>query len=197
MRFVGPWVNNCIGHHNHAHFIRFLFYVDIAILFHLYMISVEAFGTAFRGSYEPEVSFVIVLVANYATAVPVLLAVGFFSIFHFWCMASNTTTIEGWEKDKAATLLRRGHLKEFKYPYDLGAKKNTKSMLGDNMLWWCWPQTARGDGMHFETGTDVRKWLSSDPSDSAASPQLHADPAAATTSHLRTSAANRSVENMV
>lgn len=29
----------------------------------------------------------------------------------------NSTTIEGWEKDKVATLVRRGKIAEIKYPY--------------------------------------------------------------------------------
>ena len=52
----------------------------------------------------------IYIILNYVTCLPVLLAVGGFSIFHFWSLADNTTTIEGWEKDKVANLVRRGKL---------------------------------------------------------------------------------------
>lgn len=34
-----PWINNCVGHFNHGHFIRFLFFVDIACLYHLVMVT--------------------------------------------------------------------------------------------------------------------------------------------------------------
>jgi hypothetical protein len=34
------------------------------------------------------------------------------SIYHFFGLMGNTTTIEGWEKDKAATLVRRGRIEE-------------------------------------------------------------------------------------
>jgi len=34
------------------------------------------------------------------------------SIYHFYCLSTNTTTIEGWEKDKVATLVRRGKIHE-------------------------------------------------------------------------------------
>lgn len=34
-----PWVNNCVGHFNYGHFIRFLFYVDLACSYHLMMVT--------------------------------------------------------------------------------------------------------------------------------------------------------------
>lgn len=43
--FAGPWVNNCVGHANYGHFIRFLFMVDVACSYHLWMITKRAFGT--------------------------------------------------------------------------------------------------------------------------------------------------------
>jgi len=35
-----------------------------------------------------------------------------FSLYHFYGLMANTTTIEGWEKDKAATMVRRGQVRE-------------------------------------------------------------------------------------
>ena len=34
-----PWVNNCVGHYNYGHFIRFLFYVDVACTYHASMLT--------------------------------------------------------------------------------------------------------------------------------------------------------------
>lgn len=34
-----PWVNNCVGHFNYGHFIRFLFYVDVACTYHATMLT--------------------------------------------------------------------------------------------------------------------------------------------------------------
>jgi hypothetical protein len=79
---------------------------------------------------EPSVLELVFIILNYVTCVPVLLAVGGFrsdyfdlkystisekyfdSIYHFYCLMGNSTTIEGWEKDKAATLIRRGQIRE-------------------------------------------------------------------------------------
>jgi hypothetical protein len=40
-----------------------------------------------------------------------------FSIYHLYLATGNSTTIEGWEKDKVATLVRRGKIHDVKYPY--------------------------------------------------------------------------------
>lgn len=37
------------------------------------------------------------------------------SLYHFNALATNTTTIEGWEKDKVATLVRRGKIQEVRH----------------------------------------------------------------------------------
>lgn len=54
----------------------------------------------------------VFLVLNYAAVIPVLFSVGVLSLYHFYCMMSNTTTIENWEKDKVSTMVRKGKIKE-------------------------------------------------------------------------------------
>lgn len=34
------------------------------------------------------------------------------SIYHFYSLLGNSTTIEGWEKDRVATMVRRGKIRE-------------------------------------------------------------------------------------
>ncbi|KAH8924385.1 hypothetical protein BT69DRAFT_1194281, partial [Atractiella rhizophila] len=115
---------------------RFLFFVDITTSYHLYLISKRAFGSlAYRS--EPSIQEVIFLILNYTFGAPVILAVGAFSIYHLIGLLNNTTTIEGWEKDKVATLRRRGKIQSVKFPYDLGPLANIRSVLGDSPLLWC------------------------------------------------------------
>ncbi|KAL7342987.1 zf-DHHC-domain-containing protein [Rhodotorula toruloides] len=143
-----PWVNNCVGHHNYAHFLRFLFFVDVACSYHLWMISTRAFQSlAFSGN--PTTTQVVLLILNYTACLPVLIAVGIFSLLQFWSLFTNTTTIESWEKDRAASLKRRGKIREYKYPYHLTYLQNIQSVLGKNPLFWCWPQPTPGDGLAY------------------------------------------------
>jgi palmitoyltransferase len=122
------------------------------------------------------------LILNYTLCVPVIMAVGMFSLFHFWSIASNTTTIEGWEKDKVAVLKRKGKIREvsslfplmqdlnakrcplqYKYPYDLGVIANVQSVLGKNPLFWCWPQRMHGTGLRYSVGHQLGKFSDEDP----------------------------------
>jgi palmitoyltransferase len=67
--------------------------------------------------YNPTLTDVLATVTNFATGGPVWICVGMFSLYHLYLAAGNSTTIEGWEKDKVATLIRRGKIREIKYPY--------------------------------------------------------------------------------
>ncbi|GAA5905286.1 DHHC family palmitoyltransferase [Sporobolomyces salmoneus] len=149
-----PWVNNCVGHFNQGHFVRFLFYVDLACSYHLWMITRRAFGiTAFQR--HPTTFQIIILLLNYVACVPVLLIVGVFSLFHFWNVLMNSTTIEGWEKDKVASLKRRGKIRQYRYPYHLGYLENVQAVLGKNVFMWWLPQGMEGDGKSFRVGKGI------------------------------------------
>lgn len=146
----GPWVNNCVGHSNYAHFIRFLIMVDLACSYHLWMISKRAFGAmafAVCPSFSPILRLlirarwqqshpstlqIVMLVLNYVACVPVLIAVGCFSLYHMWCLAVNTTTIESWEKEKVATLRRKGKIMAVRGGSALGdsSPRETDSEIG-------------------------------------------------------------------
>ncbi|KZT73329.1 zf-DHHC-domain-containing protein [Daedalea quercina L-15889] len=142
-----PWVNNCVGHFNYGYFVRFLFYVDCACTYHLAMIVRRIYVATQENFETPEMIFIIL---NAVACIPVLLAVGGFSLYHFYLLLGNTTTIEGWEKDKVATLVRRGRIHEIKFPYHLGAWRNICSVLGDSPLLWCWPTVASGTGLKYQ-----------------------------------------------
>ncbi|KZP25294.1 zf-DHHC-domain-containing protein [Athelia psychrophila] len=146
-----PWVNNCIGHFNYGHFIRFLCYVDASCIFHLTMLTRRVFAH-FDGQYwvEPDTLELVFMILNYTLCIPVLLAVGGFSLYHLYSLLGNSTTIEHWEKDKVTTLVKRGKIHEVKFPYHLGARRNVESILGPNPLWWCWPTVTPGTGLKYQ-----------------------------------------------
>ncbi|KDQ15704.1 hypothetical protein BOTBODRAFT_285774 [Botryobasidium botryosum FD-172 SS1] len=166
-----PWVDNCVGHFNYGYFIRFLFYVDLACSYHLALMvsrSWDAMGSTTFLS-EPSSTEMVFIVLNYTACIPVILAVGGFSLYHFYCLSTNTTTIEGWEKDKVATLIRRGKIRDLKFPYNLGIYRNICAVLGPSPLRWCWPQQVKGSGLSYPLaeGTDTYVqyiWPPRDPS---------------------------------
>ena len=159
-----PWVDNCVGHFNYGHFIRFLFYVDVACSYHLAMLTKRVIsgtsywvrqqhGSSNTAAYylaqdEPSGQELIFIVLNFATCIPVLLSVGIFrsehppivvtsfpanlapvSLYHFWYLLGNTTTIEGWEKDKVATLVRRGRIREVRVRFLTGPDFPSNTLL--------------------------------------------------------------------
>jgi len=125
--------------------------------------------TTMRSGYYdyPSGSEFLYIIMNYVFVVPVVLAVGAFSLYHFYNLISNTTTIEGWEKDRAATLKRNGKIQEIKFPYDLGSRRNIVSVLGSNPLFWCCPTIPSGTGLKFQLSVgndhDVEAWPPRDP----------------------------------
>jgi palmitoyltransferase len=131
-----PWVNNCVGFYNSGHFIRFLFFVDLACTYHVTMLTRRVFDALGKRYWDSNDTMeLLFVVLNYVTCIPVLLLVGGFrcaillhpflaympteagSLYHFYCVLGNTTTIEGCEKDKVATLIRRGKIRAIKFPY--------------------------------------------------------------------------------
>ncbi|EJD54537.1 zf-DHHC-domain-containing protein [Auricularia subglabra TFB-10046 SS5] len=143
-----PWVNNCVGHANHAHFLRFLFYVDVACSYHLWMLTSRVLDVFNTG--EPEGTELVFIVLNYVACVPVILSVGIFSLYHFYLLACNTTSIEGLEKDKVARLVKRGKIRSVKFPYSISTLYNIRSVLGPSFLRWCLPSpTVYGNGVRF------------------------------------------------
>ncbi|KAL1311733.1 hypothetical protein AAFC00_001828 [Neodothiora populina] len=71
-----------------------------------------------------------------------------------WCLGANTTTIEGWEIERHATLVRRArHLGGFldgpsgtrikitkqEFPYDIGIYQNLAQGMGGHLHTWLWP----------------------------------------------------------
>ncbi|THV07488.1 palmitoyltransferase PFA4 [Dendrothele bispora CBS 962.96] len=164
-----PWINNCVGHFNYGHFIRFLFFVDVACSYHIAMVSYRVMDanrspTAWNWLSSTELIFIIL---NYVACVPVLLAVGGFSLLHFHSLLGNTTTIERWEKDKAATMVRYGRIQSLKFPYNLGNRRNIESVLGTNFWLWCCPTRTLGNGLKYELnavdGEPLESWPPKDP----------------------------------
>jgi len=154
-----PWINNCVGHFNQGHFIRFLFSVDLACSYHIAMVSKRILYPNIGGYWaEPSSWELVMIILNYVACIPVLLAVGGFSLYHFYGLVGNTTTIESWEKNKVAVMVRRGKTREIAFPYDLGMRRNIESVLGANPLLWCCPGRTPGSGLKYGLSNKDGEW---------------------------------------
>jgi palmitoyltransferase len=123
------------------------------------MISKRLYNGLLPHSWDiPSDVELILIVLNYVSCVPVLLLVGGFSLYHFYLLAGNSTTIEGWEKEKVSTMIRKGKIQELKFPYNLGVRRNFEAVLGRNPWLWCWPNKTPGSGLKFEIAGDG-KWI--------------------------------------
>ncbi|EST07600.2 Zinc finger, DHHC-type, palmitoyltransferase [Kalmanozyma brasiliensis GHG001] len=185
-----PWLANCVGFHNYASFLRFLFAVDVTCTFHLAMISgrVGDWWNSYGYWREPGTSEVVWLVINYALCIPVWVLVGCFSAYHFYCAAVNQTTIESWEKERVATMVRRGRVRKIKYPYDLGVWRNVREVLGSSPLMWCLPgRGGVGEGLEYDVANGLDpgaqyRWPPKDPTKTTYAPELFSAPPGASSS---------------
>ncbi|KAH1155612.1 hypothetical protein AAZX31_18G201300 [Glycine max] len=130
------WVVNCVGASNYKYFLLFLFYtllettiVTISLLPH--------FKTFFTDEEIPGTPGT--LATTFLTFAAVLnlafsLSVLGFLVLHMSLVASNTTTIEAYEKKTAS-----------KWHYDLGRRKNFEQVFGMDKGYWFIPAYSEED----------------------------------------------------
>lgn len=157
-----PWTANCVSHTTFPHFLRFLFYTSIGIsllesflftrIAHLW--SARDLPAYLGPSFLQLAHLFTTLIANSIT----LFALGILFLRNTWCLAVNTTTIEGWEIERHKTLLRRARhfggylstpdgtqlrIKRQEFPYDIGIFANISQGMGtSNPLSWLNPFAA-------------------------------------------------------
>ncbi|KAE8552267.1 hypothetical protein EYB25_006161 [Talaromyces marneffei] len=169
-----PWTRNCVSYFTLPHFVRFLFYAVIS------MIYLESFIftrvgiiwenrnlPSYLGPSVPALCHLfILLVVNSLT----LFAVFVLLVRSLWAIGANVTTIESWEIERHKTLLRRARylggyldgpdgmkvrIRKQEFPYDIGILSNVKAGMGGswNVLSWFWPLASTPDrksGLEFE-----------------------------------------------
>ncbi|KAK9727430.1 Palmitoyltransferase [Basidiobolus ranarum] len=151
-----PWLNNCVGHCNYPHFIRFLFFVNLATGYSFYILSARGYqiyddsihnrlwGTRAPSNVELGTLFTVFLLN-----LVVFFCVLGLSVYQIWSLALNVTTIEYLENDKIQEMVQRNQISPAVFPYDLGVWENFRQVLGRNVLLWGWPQKAPGDGLMY------------------------------------------------
>ncbi|KAJ2158750.1 Palmitoyltransferase [Coemansia sp. RSA 552] len=157
-----PWTNNCVGFYNQAHFLRFVYMVDVtcAVALALHVLRMyELVVDSLNGTYtvrQPTQTEVAFLIIDMTLLGLVLVLVGALSAYHAYLIARNTTTIEGREKSRVERLVRSGKCRATPYPYDLGIMRNFRSVFGPHVLLWWVPCRMPGTGLDFAIRSDLK-----------------------------------------
>lgn len=128
------WIVNCVGALNYKHFLLFLFYTFLETML-VTLALLRQFIAFFRDEEIPGTpgdlaTTFLAFILNVAFALSVM---GFL-VMHISLVASNTTTIEAYEKNTPP-----------KWRYDLGKKKNFEQVFGTDKRYWFIPVYSEDD----------------------------------------------------
>ncbi|CAG9765258.1 unnamed protein product [Ceutorhynchus assimilis] len=137
-----PWINNCVGWGNHAHFTYFLLFATLGCLHASIVLGCSLYRAIHRNHYlynriqnVPIVSLsllgMIITVLSLGFAIGVVIAVGMLFIVQFRAILRNRTGIEDWIVEKA-NYRRRNKPDQFIYPYNLDWWANIRQVLTSN-----------------------------------------------------------------
>jgi DHHC palmitoyltransferase len=156
-----PWTLNCIGAHNHAHFLRFLIYVVLADLTvfvflcrRIYSIYLIAHLSSIHGPSTKELVFLILTIfSSFVTLLLVSILMG----YQIWSVIENMTTIEALEKQHVESWVEKHHAQEFEFPYNTTLSSNFAIVFGsDHPLLWLWPWNRTShDGLDYPIVEDA------------------------------------------
>ncbi|KAK9449460.1 DHHC palmitoyltransferase-domain-containing protein [Limtongia smithiae] len=190
-----PWTNNCVGHRNLLHYLRFLGTATLATL-SAFVNLCSRVTTLWQARHRSLQNFAdgVPITTSEIVATIILTPVALFLLFSLsllfirtlWNNLENTTQIETWEKERVEGQVRRGRLPDIEFPYDLGGPfENLCESLGPPWMWFFPWSEPDGDGMHFKTIDDsvVVTWPPPDPDEVA--PHLYADTPAVPRTPLR------------
>ncbi|KAI9491473.1 DHHC palmitoyltransferase-domain-containing protein [Zychaea mexicana] len=156
-----PWINNCVGFANYGHFIRFIVYVLVSSIYLFTLLScrlAQIISDMNSHNVLPSNVEAAFLSINLILAAAAIVTVGILSGYHVYCLTTNTTTIEGWEKGTALTFKSLDKITSVRYPYNLGLFRNICAVLGSQPIFWFWPQRMRGDGLQFPVRKQDGSW---------------------------------------
>lgn len=136
-----PWIGNCVGIGNQAHFQRFLVGLSAAgtwLLVMIFLRVVDWWNTDYYLS-RPSTLETVMIVLDYIIGVPPIVLTSFLMWYQWYLLATNTTSIETHEQDRVTRQIRRGQLPYFAFPFDVGIWTNLTQVLGPNILFWVNP----------------------------------------------------------
>eukprot|EP00668_Euglena_longa_P012308 GGOE01014747.1.p1 GENE.GGOE01014747.1~~GGOE01014747.1.p1 ORF type:complete len:290 (+),score=77.22 GGOE01014747.1:59-928(+) len=135
-----PWINNCVGLRNKKHFLLFMLYANLNVVF----ICTTSYREVITFHSEHSLQFMgIHDSVNFALVWAFTVVVGFFLIVfclvHCKLVIENRTTVEAYLISPATN------------PYDKGLVANVQHVCGANVLLWLLPLQPKGldDGFDF------------------------------------------------
>lgn len=152
-----PWTNNCVGHNNLPHFLRFLSWVvvETSYAFYLQILYVSyVWGLPSYLLSKKELAFLIV---NLLVTFFVIFTVGLLWIRVMYNLLNGQTQIESWEQERANTMARRKLAPRVEFPFDIDFYTNFYNGVGPWYLAWCPFAHAPGDGYTFPKLFDTNK----------------------------------------
>ena len=142
-----PWINNCVGHENHATFTRFVLHAPLGCGYAFYFQAYYLYQVLFSDSLTHEARYLLksmnsafLLFMSIGLSLGVTLSVSVLLFYQLRSILRNRTMVEDWILDKAEWRHKSEELPPFAYPYDLGWRQNCMQVF---LLSWY----ARGDGV--------------------------------------------------
>lgn len=153
-----PWINNCVGHDNHAAFMRFLFFVPFGCIHGIivnanFIYRLLDYQFAFYPhTLKINTGWVFFTVTGISFGAGTALGVLILLLTQLKGILSNKTQIEEWIVEKAKHRRRMNkELAPFVYPYNLGCCQNLLQVVN------IWGKPA-GDGIHWPVRDGCEKY---------------------------------------
>jgi hypothetical protein len=156
-----PWTVNCVGAHNHAHFIRFLVYTVLADLTVLGFLVKRIYAIYLiwnmSSNHGPSTKELVFLLLTTFSAFMTGILVGILAGYQIWSVIENTTTIEALEKQRVETWVEKHDAEQIEFPYNTTLSSNLAIVFGSDipLLWlWPWNRTTH-DGLNYPIVEDA------------------------------------------
>ncbi|KAI8851490.1 DHHC palmitoyltransferase-domain-containing protein [Chytridium lagenaria] len=165
-----PWVNNCIGFNNQAHFVRFLFWTVASVWFTIVLLMWRVTDSFYglvdgpptedgRGGVPMRDGEVIVMGINITLLIPTTALTTMLFGNQVWYLFYNLTTIEAIEKADIH-FSYSGQVANIQDPYNVGIYRNICSVLGKRWYLWMLPGVpSEGDGYSFPIARSAKERL--------------------------------------